>query len=139
LPIGNLTSQLFANIYLNELDYFVKHKLKIKYYLRYCDDFVILENREWSSISLIDEIDKFLSEKLSLSLHRGKVVIRKFGQGIDFLGYVVLPGHRILRTKTKNRMLTRVNDKNLASYLGLTKHCESYSLRKKLPGSSVTE
>ncbi|PIP30690.1 hypothetical protein COX25_03400 [bacterium (Candidatus Howlettbacteria) CG23_combo_of_CG06-09_8_20_14_all_37_9] len=91
MPIGNLTSQLFANIYLNELDQFVKHDLQIKYYLRYCDDFVILSDNIGYLKSICAEIDYFLKENLKLSLHPQKVTIRKFREGIDFLGYVVLP------------------------------------------------
>lgn len=103
IPIGSLTSQLFANIYLNELDQFVKHKLKIKYYLRYCDDFVILSNNPDELQLIKQRINDFLNDNLKLVLHPGKASIRKLVQGIDFLGYVVLPYHTVLRTKTKKR------------------------------------
>ncbi|MFC1656925.1 RNA-directed DNA polymerase, partial [Patescibacteria group bacterium] len=132
IPIGNLTSQIFANIYLNELDRFVKHKLKEKYYLRYCDDFVILSGSQQHLEKLIEILREFLDSTLKLDLHEHKIIIRKLRQGIDFLGYVVLPNHIILRTKTKKRMLKRVNYINLASYFGLLKHCEGYELHKKL-------
>lgn len=132
VPIGNLTSQLFANIYLNELDQFVKHRLKVKFYLRYCDDFVILENDLVELEKLIPEIKYFLYSKLKLELHPNKIIIRKLNQGIDFLGYVVLPHYRVLRTKTKRRMLKKANEGNMQSYLGLIKHCSSYGLRQKL-------
>src|SRR3989344_4649393 len=101
LPLGNITSQLFANIYLNELDQFVKHKLKIKYYIRYCDDFVILGDDKKYLEKLIPGINNFLKEKLKLFLHSDKISIRKYHQGIDFLGYITFPHYRILRTKTK--------------------------------------
>ena len=132
LPIGNLTSQLFANIYLNELDHFIKHRLRIKYYLRYCDDFVILDNNRSNLESLIGQIQFFLECQLSLKLHPRKIIIRKLDQGIDFLGYVVLPHYRALRTRTKRRMLKRFNQNNAPSYLGLLKHCNYYKLKRAL-------
>ena len=130
LPIGNLTSQLFANVYLNELDKFIKHKLRIKYYLRYCDDFIILDFNRDKLLKLIPQIGGFLENRLKLKLHPNKISLRKLKQGIDFCGYVVLPYHRVLRTKTKRRMLKRINIQNLPSYLGLIKHCNSYRLKK---------
>ena len=132
LPIGNLTSQIFANIYLDELDQFIKHKLKIKYYLRYCDDFVILDTDRNKLEKIILQIADFLKLNLKLSLHPDKIIIRKLKQGIDFLGYVVLPHYRVLRTKTKRRMLKKINQNNLSSYLGLLKHCNSYKLKNRI-------
>jgi len=132
IPIGNLTSQLFANIYLHELDKFVKHELKVKYYLRYCDDFVILSNNTEELQVLVGKIELFLSEKLNLILHPDKVSIRKLKQGIDFLGYIVLPYHTVLRTKTKKRMFKKVNQNNISSYTGLLSHCDAYVLQKEL-------
>jgi len=132
IPLGNLTSQLFANIYLNELDQFVKHQLKIKYYLRYADDFMILGNDQNDLVGLIPVIGQFLQERLNLQFHPNKISIRKLKHGIDFCGYVVLPHYTVLRTKTKRRMLKRVNTKNLPSYLGLLKHCSGYKLEHKI-------
>jgi retron-type reverse transcriptase len=132
MPIGNLTSQLFANIYLNELDKFIKYQLKIKYYLRYCDDFLILDQQENKLLVLRKEIEQFLKTKLKLSLHQDKVTIKKLSQGIDFLGYIVFPNYRTLRTKTKRRMFMKVNKNNLPSYLGLLKHCNGYELEKTI-------
>lgn len=103
LPLGNITSQLFANICLNELDQFIKHKLKIKYYIRYCDDFVIFSAEREFLEQLIPNIGNFLKEKLKLCLHQDKIIIRRYHQGIDFLGYVSFPYCRILRTKTKKK------------------------------------
>jgi len=128
IPIGNLTSQLFANIYLNELDKFVKHELKAKYYVRYCDDFVILSQTSADLEDSIPKIQDFLDSKLKLRLHENKITIRKLRQGIDFLGYVTLPNCIVLRTKTRKRMIRKVNSKNLSSYLGLLKHCKGYEL-----------
>jgi len=148
LPIGNLTSQLFANIYLNEFDQFVKHKLKIKHYIRYTDDFVIGAEDKLYLENLIKPIRSFLSDKLVLELHPKKVTIRKFHQGIDFLGYIVLPHHRLLRTKTRQRIFRklkkRVNEyktgvinkqtleQSLQSYLGVLSHANTYNLSDKL-------
>lgn len=132
IPLGNLTSQYFANIYLNDLDYFIKHKLKAKHYIRYTDDFLILDrNREYLE-NLIIPIEKFLKNRLNLLLHPDKIMIRKHNQGIDFLGYVTLPYCRVLRTKTKKRMFRKVNQKNIQSYLGVLSHCDGYKLEKKL-------
>ncbi len=132
LPIGNLTSQIFANIYLNELDQFIKHRLRIKYYLRYCDDFIILDNDCSQLEDLIGQIQFLLECQLALKLHPRKIIIRKLSQGIDFLGYVVLSHYRALRTKTKRRMLEKANKNNLPSYMGLLKHCQGYELGCKI-------
>jgi RNA-directed DNA polymerase len=148
LPLGNLTSQLFANIYLNELDRFVKQQLRVRYYLRYADDFLILNEGRGYLKSLLPRISEFLVTRLKLSLHPRKIIVKKFNQGIDFLGYVVLPHHTILRTKTRRRMFERLKekaggyrdgrmsleslDKSLQSYLGLLGHADSYKLGNKL-------
>lgn len=139
MPIGNLTSQIFANIYLNELDRFVKHKIRQKYYLRYCDDFLILSSDQLKLGKIVLEIKRFLKNRLRLSLHKNKIEIRKLRQGIDFLGYVVLPGCVVLKTKTKKRMLIKVNTQNLSSYLGLLKHCKGYELERKIKCLANTE
>ena len=127
LPLGNITSQLFANIYLNELDKFIKHILKIKYYIRYCDDFVILGG---NAENLVLEIANFLKNNLKLSLHPYKIVVKRYQQGIDFLGYVSFPHFKVLRTKTKKRMFKKNKPENLQSYLGVLKHCDSYKVRQ---------
>lgn len=93
---------------------------------------MILADSKQELENLILKISSFLKTKLKLGLHPKKIIIRKLRQGIDFLGYVVLPHYRVLRTKTRKRMLKRVNEKNLSSYLGLLKHCEGYSLASKL-------
>lgn len=128
LPLGNLTSQLFVNIYMDEFDGFVKHKLKVKHYIRYADDFVIFSQEKAWLEGLILVIQKFLIEQLKLSLHPDKVFIKTLSSGIDFLGWVHFPKHRILRTTTKRRMLSRVCGNNLFSYLGLCKHGNAFEL-----------
>jgi len=90
LPLGNLTSQLLVNAYINEFDQYVKHKLKAKYYIRYADDFVILsQDKQWLEC-LIPKIAAFLNKRLELELHPQKVSISAFASGIDFLGYFEL-------------------------------------------------
>lgn len=127
-PIGNLTSQLFANVYLDELDQYVKHILKVKYYIRYCDDFVILSRDKEYLSRVKEEVREFLGTILKLTLHKDKVTIRKLGQGVDFLGYITVPHFRVLRAKTKRRVINRVTEKNLPSYLGVLKHCNGHRL-----------
>ena len=134
LPLGNLTSQLFANIYLNELDQFAKHSLKAKYYIRYADDFVILYgNRDYLE-STISKIEYFLENKLKLQLHPGKVFIKTLHSGVDFLGWVNFASHRILRAKTRERMFKGIKKNSIVetlnSYLGLLKHGNTNKLRK---------
>ena len=89
MPLGNLTSQFFANIYLNELDYFVKHELKVKYYIRYVDDFVILHRSKKRLAFYETKINEFLREKLKLELHPDKSKTSSLANGITFLGYKI--------------------------------------------------
>lgn len=99
MPLGNLTSQFFANIYLNELDQFVKHKLRAKYYLRYVDDFVLLHNSKTELENLKNEIDKFLKEDLKLELHKDKSKIISLSRGIDFVGFRTFYYNKRLRKR----------------------------------------
>lgn len=132
LPLGNLTSQLLVNIYMNEFDQFMKHQVKAKYYIRYADDFVIFSrDKEWLKVVLL-QIHAFLELRLHLKLHPNKVSIETVASGVDFLGWVHFPDHRVLRTVTKRRMLRMVNEKNVESYLGLLSHGNEYRLRKGL-------
>lgn len=128
IPLGNVTSQLFANIYLHELDWFMKQTLGIKHYIRYCDDFVVISTDKSYLLSLIKPIRQFLSNELKLELHPNKISIRPWNQGIDFLGYVSRPHGTTVRTKTKRRMLKRVEENNLSSYLGICEHGDCYEL-----------
>jgi len=148
IPIGNLTSQLFANLYLNELDQFIKRDLKVKFYVRYTDDFVIVADNEVYLENIILAIRKFLKDKLDLTLHPDKVSIRKFSQGVDFLGYVLRPHHLIIRTKTKKRIFKKLSlrineyrnnkiteeslEQSLQSYLGVLSHADCHGLSEKL-------
>jgi len=128
LPIGNLTSQLFANVYLDAFDHFIKDELRVKHYIRYTDDAVILANNPAELRWLLPFIEQWFWSERRLTLHPHKVDIRKLVQGIDFLGYVTLPHHRVLRTKTKRRMFARVNRENIPSYVGLLEHCNGHEL-----------
>lgn len=134
LPLGNLTSQLFANVYLNALDWHIKSELKVKWYIRYADDFVIFsEDKEYLE-KLLYMVSKFLENRLKLSLHQDKVFIKTVFSGVDFLGYVHFPSHRIMRTKTKRRILKRLNAKNAASYFGVTRHANAFKLEREMYG-----
>ncbi len=110
MPLGNLTSQFFANVYLNELDYFAKHKLKAKYYIRYVDDFVILHKdkkqlEEWKS-----KIDEFLRENLNIELHPHKSKIISLSSGIDFVGFRNFWRYRLIRKRNIRKMLSFVKE-----------------------------
>ena len=140
LPLGNLTSQLFANIYLNKFDQFAKHRLKLKHYIRYADDFVIFSQSKTSLQKQIPLIKSFLKESLKLEIHPQKIFIKTLVSGVDFLGWVHFLKHRVLRTKTKKRMLIRLakNPKKevLISYLGLLKWGNGYKIKKQIMISS---
>lgn len=135
LPLGNLTSQLLVNVYMNEFDQFMKHKLKAKYYIRYADDFVVLsENRQELEILLL-KIKQFLIEHLSLTMHPTKISISTFASGVDFLGWVHFPKHRMLRTSTKRRMIRNLANTRskpvIQSYRGLLCHGDTHRLSTK--------
>lgn len=132
IPLGNVTSQLFANIYLHELDWHVKQGLGVRYYARYCDDFVIVSHDRQHLESLIMPLRDFLHAVLQLDLHPDKITIRSWDQGIDFLGYVLRPHAVTIRTKTCRRMTSRVSAHNLSSYLGICKHADVHHLSRVL-------
>ncbi|KKU77371.1 MAG: RNA-directed DNA polymerase (Reverse transcriptase) [Parcubacteria group bacterium GW2011_GWA2_47_64] len=136
LPLGNLSSQLLVNIYLNEFDQFVKHRLKVKYYIRYADDFVILSHGKSRLERIVRYIVLFMRERLRLELHQGKVFIHTIASGVDFLGWVHFPNHRVLRTSTKKRMFRRLqeapSEEVAISYLGLLSHGNGALLQKRI-------
>lgn len=136
LPLGNLTSQLLVNIYMNEYDYFIKRELKIKFYLRYADDFLIISENKKYLENLLPKVSEFLERQLKLSLHPSKVFIKTFNSGVDFLGWVNFPHHRVLRTSTKKRMFKKLKQSNknetLTSYRGLLSHGNAYKLLKNI-------
>lgn len=148
IPLGNLTSQLFANVYMNKLDQFMKHDLKIKYYARYTDDFVVISEDEVCLQKLIPTINFFLKQQLNLELHPKKVSVQKSHCGVDFLGYIVLPHHKLVRAKTRKRMFRKIKEQSvqykvgsiskekteqsLQSYLGVLSHANAHTLSENL-------
>ena len=148
LPIGNLTSQLFANVYMNELDQFMKHKLRVKHYARYTDDFVVVADSTDYLESLLSPITDFLTEHLKIEMNPDKTSIRTLRSGVDFLGYVIRPHHRLMRTKTKRRILRKYKEKvraykvdeineaslnaSLQSFLGALSHANTYKAQQEL-------
>ena len=133
LPLGNLTSQILVNIYMNEFDQFVKRNLKVRHYIRYADDFVALHEDRSYLMELIAKITIFLTKELRLSLHPQKVSIATLASGTDFLGWVHFPFHRVLRMSTKRRMMRRVqgedvSEATIASYRGLLSHGNTHKL-----------
>lgn len=152
MPIGNLTSQMFANLYLNELDQFVKHDLHVRYYMRYMDDALVLHWEKPYLWWVKQEVQRFLDERLHLALN-SKTTIRAVGQGIEWVGYRVWSTHRKLRKSTAEKMKRRLKclqrayargevgfdevNASVQSYLGMLKHCNSYNLRRKLVETSA--
>lgn len=108
LPIGNLTSQFFANVYLNELDQYVKHTLKARHYMRYVDDLVILDGNRETLIEYKTSIGEFLSKKLNLELKR-ECTLKRVGEGADFLGYIVRPDYILVRKRVAGNLKSRLN------------------------------
>lgn len=151
LPIGNLTSQLFGNIYLNEFDHFVKKDLQIRYYGRYVDDFVLIhQNKEYLK-SLIEPIRKFLDQNLQLKLHPDKIYLQHYTKGVKYLGAVIKPHRIYIASRTKGNFYKAIEKQNeivrhrkpgkddikhflcsMNSYLGIMKHYKSYKARKKM-------
>jgi len=133
---------------MNELDQFIKHKLKIEYYARYADDFVIIANTRLELEQYLPKIEEFLSEKLFLSLHPHKISVLPYHRGIDFLGQVIFPHHKLLRTKTGKRIYRKLHKRmaeynsgliseetlqqSFRSYLGLLAHVDAHRQSNKL-------
>ncbi len=144
MPLGNLTSQFFANVYLNQLDYFVKHKLKAKYYIRYVDDFVILHNSKEQLEKWKEEVETFLKERLKLELHPEKSKIISLSKGIDFVGFRNFFYYRLLRKRNIRKMIFKIEEykqediskeKLLGSFQGWNAYAmwaNSYKLRKRI-------
>lgn len=148
LPLGNLTSQLFVNIYMNKFDQFAKHTIKAKYYIRYADDFVFLsEDKNWLK-KQIPVMKIFLHKELKLELHPHKVFLKTLTAGVDFLGMITFPDYRVLRMKTKRRIFKKLKNKkrdlenksiskksfgqSLQSYLGILGHCDGHEVKREI-------
>jgi RNA-directed DNA polymerase len=137
LPLGNLTSQLLVNIYMNEFDQFVKHKLKAKYYIRYADDFVIFSQDKKYLENILEQMKEFLENNLKLTMHPDKVFMKTIYSGVDFLGWVHFPDHRVLRTSTKRKMYKRIEEmegktETVQSYLGLLSHGNAWKISNSI-------
>lgn len=136
LPLGNLTSQLLVNIYMHEFDMYVKQELRVKYYIRYADDCVILSHDRKSLEDILPKIHVFLEERLRLVLHEGKTFISTYSSGVDFLGWVHFPYHRQIRTSTKKRVVRNMRNypkrETVTSYQGLLGHGDTHDLQKYL-------
>lgn len=147
IPIGNYTSQFFANIYLNELDQYLKRVLKIKYYTRYMDDFVLLLQSKEDCIVVKELIENFIGENLKISLN-AKSRFYPCNMGVNFCGYRIFSTHRLLRTSSKKNIKKKVKIWNalykngnldsyraiqsLNSWIGHSSHCNSYKLQNKI-------
>jgi len=140
LPIGNLSSQFFANVYMNPLDQYVKHHLRAPHYVRYVDDMVLLhESPEWLNQAAA-EIGRFASERLGLKLNPRKTIIQPVERGVDFVGMIIKPWRRVLRRKTMDNAMTAASGKNgedliktSNSYLGLLRQSDhSHKARARL-------
>ncbi|MDP3900252.1 MAG: reverse transcriptase/maturase family protein [bacterium] len=153
LPIGNLTSQLFGNVYLNDFDHFIKYKLGCKYYGRYVDDFVIVHQDKEYLKSIIPVLRKYLQDELSLELHPKKIYLQHFSRGVPFLGTIIKPHRIYIRNRTKGNFYKKIeywnnflaeNQRKLTeetigqflasinSYLGIMGQYSTYKLRKKI-------
>lgn len=152
LPIGNLTSQVFANFYMNLFDHFVKHDLGLRYYGRYVDDMIIVHEDKSFLLSVIPRIRAFLKDELGLTLHPGKIYLQHYSRGVKFLGAVIKPHRVYIADRTKGNFYDAVERFNrlggipdrkerravlhrlrsvMNSYLGLLSHFTSYGIRKR--------
>jgi len=139
VPLGNITSQIFANIYLNILDKYVKKELKCRFYVRYNDDFVIISDNAEKLEEIRDKIIIYVKEKLLLEIPVEKTCIRKIEWGIDFLGFNILSNTVLLRNKTKNKIYSNISLKNRDSYFSILNHCDSYNLKRKILSLKIVE
>jgi RNA-directed DNA polymerase len=142
LPLGNLTSQLLVNIYMNEFDQFVKHVLRQKHYIRYADDFIFLAHSKRELKLIIPSIHYFLDLNLKLSIHPKKIFIKTLSSGLDYLGWIHFNKHRILRTSTKKRMFKRLRQNNyktesLNSYFGLMMHGNTFNIKSNIQKTTL--
>jgi len=158
LPIGNLTSQLFGNVYLNDFDHFIKHKLGCKHYGRYVDDLVIVHPDKEYLKSIVPILKKYLRDELLLEVHSKKVYLQHFSKGVPFLGAIIKPYRIYIRNQTKGNFYKKISywndflekerrltkealNKFLASvnsYLGIMVHYNTYKLRRKMLTESLS-
>jgi len=151
LPIGNLTSQIFANFYMNAFDHFVKHDLGVRYYGRYVDDSILVHQDKLYLQSIFLKIDEFLKTQLKLSIHPKKIYFQHYSKGVKFLGVVIKPHRIYIQDRIKGNFYDAINRQNkiateeppnqedkkrflsiMNTYLGLMKHYKTYRLRKRM-------
>jgi len=151
LPIGNLTSQVFANFYMNSFDHFIKHDVGLRFYGRYVDDSIFVHESKDYLQALIPKVDEFLQEKLRLTLHPKKIYLQHYSLGVKFLGVVIKPHRIYITNRTKGNFYAAIEKQNsvvrnnppsqqekltflssINSYLGIMKHYKTYRLRKKM-------
>lgn len=126
---------MLVNVYMNEFDQHMKHEIRAKYYIRYADDFVVLSEDRAYLESLLPRMQEFLSDRLRLTMHPKKIHLTTFASGVDFLGWVHFPDHRVLRTATKKRITRNGQNGTEAqreSYKGLLHHGNAQKLNRKL-------
>ncbi len=151
LPIGNLTSQVFANFYMNSFDHFIKHDLGIRYYGRYVDDFIIVHEDKDYLKALIPVIKARLQDHLQLTLHPNKIYLQHYSKGVQFLGAIIKPHRIYIAKRTQGNFYEAIAKQNtqvlaqkpgkdqqaaflsrMNSYLGILKHYKTHKLRKRL-------
>jgi hypothetical protein len=153
LPIGNLTSQFFANVYMNRLDQFIKHVLKVKYYLRYVDDLILISRDQKELSFWKKQISAFLENRLSLKLHPQKSVQQTVYHGINFVGFIIKPKYTLIRRRIVVNLREKLAEfgarpipaspeefairlENISavinSYYGQFLHADTFNLRKSL-------
>ncbi len=153
LPIGNLSSQVLANLYLNSFDHYVKHTLAVRYYGRYVDDFVIVHNNKDFLLNLLPQIERFLESELKLKLHPRKIYLQHYSKGVNFLGATIKPGRIYLGNRTKGNFYTSLDNQEklfekhrsslqyeelehllqvVNGFLGVMMHYNTYYLRQKM-------
>jgi len=130
MPIGNLTSQIFANIYLHELDFFVAHRINSNGYVRYGDDFVLFFVKREQALGVQARVTKFLAENLFLEIHPRNNIVQKSRHGLRFLGSWLHPNGRSLQARTIQRITKRLAMTNAASYRGVVRASGSYKQKK---------
>jgi retron-type reverse transcriptase len=152
LPIGNLTSQFFANLYLDGFDHFVKEHLRCRFYIRYVDDFVVLDNSKERLRGIKKEMERYL-DGLRLRLHRNKCRVYRVADGVTFLGYRIFPTHCMLKKANVLRIRRRLRGfqvqyaagqidlakirQSVQSWIGHASHADTYRLRRRLLGGAV--
>ena len=142
LPIGNLTSQLFSNVYMNPFDQFVKRDILCRHYGRYVDDSDMIDpDRAWL-LAQVPKVREYLADELGLELHMGKLHIQEIHGGVEFLGTFVKPYRDYVSNKTLERIKGKMKEvdlrngeaanRTICSYLGILSHTASYNLRREI-------